>query len=322
MAGGELMSKHAFRSLHAITLKAFIEVQRLRGYTYNHQSDLLRRFDRYLCERTYRCPWLEHTLVDDYLVQFSGATAYSQSTMLSVIRGYSRFLHLRYPQSYVLPMPLIRAKRPSRVYLYSSEEVSALIQAASDLGPPGAIGPCTVKTVIGLLYVSGLRISEALALNVEDLDVPERVLFVRKGKFGKDRYVPLASSSVDALLRYRRKAEKISKDQALFISNKGTRFNATTMGNLFRRLLQECGIASCKPWPRLHDLRHTFAVNCLCQWYDQGCDVNALLPVLSTVMGHVKVSCTQIYLHVPVQLREQGANRFRNHVKTRIIPER
>jgi len=317
-----MMSTSPFQSVHAITLTAFIEVQRLRGYTYHHQANLLRRFDRYLCERAYRCAWLEQAVADEYSARLHGTTAYSQSTMLSVLRGYSRFLHLRYPQSYVLEMPVKRPSRPSRFYIYSAEELAALMSAADALGPAGSIRPHTIRTLIGLLYVSGLRISEALTLDIDDLDLRERTLFVRKGKFGKDRYVPLVSSSVEALLGYRRKAEKVSKDRALFISTKGTRLSPTTMDNIFRRLLKECGIASCKPWPRLHDLRHTYAVNCLCRWYDQGCDVNALLPVLSTVMGHVKVSCTQIYLHVPARLREEASARFHQCIETRIIPEK
>jgi integrase/recombinase XerD len=215
-----------------------------------------------------------------------------------------------------------RPSRPSRFYIYSAEELAALMSAADALGPADSIRPHSIRTLIGLLYVSGLRISEALTLDIDDLDLKERTLFVRKGKFGKDRYVPLALSSVEALLEYRQKAEKLSKDRALFISTKGTRLSCKTVGNLFRRLVLECGIASCKPWPRLHDLRHTFAVNCLCRWYDQGCDVNALLPVLSTVMGHVKVSCTQIYLHVPARLREEASTRFHQRVETLIIPEK
>lgn len=103
------MSTPIFRSLHAITLKAFIDVQRLRGYTYRHQTNLLCRFDHYLYERTYSYLWLEKAVVDEYIACLHGATAYSQSTMLSVIRGYSRFLHLRYPQSYILEMSPMRS---------------------------------------------------------------------------------------------------------------------------------------------------------------------------------------------------------------------
>jgi len=315
------MSNALFKSIQACSLQSFVDLKHAQGYNYTHQSNLLRRFDMFLCERSYPCVWLKIQIVDSFIEQFSQCKALSQSKMLSPVRNYSRFLHLRYPQSYVLAMPAIRTKRSSRFYIYSIEEISALMQAAAALGPPGTIRAHTVKTLIGLLYVSGLRISEALALNVEDIDVHENVLFVRKGKFGKDRYVPLAASSIEALLCYRREAEKTCKDQALFISTKGTRLSSKTMDKIFRALLRTCSIASSKPWPRIHDLRHTFAVNCLCKWYDQGCDVNALLPVLSTVMGHVKVSCTQIYLHVPARLREQAATRFHHHVQ-QIIPEK
>ena len=314
--------KVIFSSVQAGLLQSFIDLKHAQGYKYTHQTNLLGRLDRLLCERSYSSLWLSLEIVEAFLGQLKQCMALSQSKMLSAVRDYSRFLHMRYPPSYVLKMPLIRAKRQSRFYIYSNEEISALMKAASALGPPGSIRPCTVNTLLGLLHVSGLRIGEALALNVEDLDVNERILFIHKGKFGKDRYVPLAASSVEALLRYRRKVEKISKEPALFISSKGTRFNSKTLGHIFHRLLQECGIATGKPWPRLHDLRHTFAVNCLCRWNDQGRDVNALLPVLSTVMGHVKVSCTQVYLHVPARLRQQAATRFHHYVHPRIIPER
>lgn len=313
------MSKRIFKSVHAETFSIFIGIRRAKGYGYESQCALLHRFDSFLCTRSYGCLWLTREIVDEYRQEFRHCKAFSQAQMLSVIRVYSRFLRLRYPQSYVLEMPTTKAKRPSRFYIYSLDEVAALLKAASESGPIGSIRPLTVKTLLALLYISGLRISEALALNVDDLDIKERTLFVRKGKFGKDRYVPLAASSVDALLRYRQKASSLSSDNAFFISTRGTRLNKQTMGNIFRGLLRTSGIASCRPWPRLHDLRHTFAVNCLCKWNDQGLDVNALLPVLSTVMGHVNVSCTQVYLHVPAKLLEQASNRFHHHFKNTII---
>jgi integrase len=311
-----------FKSVQAACLQDFVDLKHAQGYRYTHQRYLLHRFDRLLYERSYPNPWLDVHIIEVFQSELSRSTAFSQSKMLSALRDYSRFVHLRYPHSYVLEMPPIRVKRTLRFYVYSGKEISALMQAAARLGPPESIRPHTVKTLIGLLYVSGLRIGEALGLNVEDLDLNERTLFVRKGKFGKDRYVPLAASSMDALLRYRSRAEKLCSDQAVFVSSRGTRMSPKTIGNIFRRLLQECGIATDKPWPRLHDLRHTFAVNCLCRWYERGEDVNALLPVLSTVMGHVKVSCTQLYLHVPSQLRDTAAARFYQGSGIHVIPEK
>jgi len=322
MAGGALMGATPFQSVQAESLGAIVALKHAQGYRYPHQCYLLRRFDLLLLGRSYSRPWLVQEIVDEYAAQMSHTTAYSQSTMLSALRDYSAYLQLRYPESYVLGMLPLRPKRPCRFYIYSREEIVALMATAERLGAPGSARSLTQKTLIGLLYVSGLRISEALGLNAEDLNTEQRTLFVRKGKFGKDRYVPLADSTVEALLAYRKRTAPINKDSALFISTRGTRPATVTIGNLFRDLLRECGIASAAPWPRLHDLRHTYAVNCLCKWYEQGLDVNAMLPVLSTAMGHVKVSCTQVYLHVPAQLRQQAAERFAQHVETRIIPER
>jgi integrase/recombinase XerD len=316
------MSDPLFNSILAGSLQRFIELKHAQGYRYANQSLDLRRFDRFLCERSWNSDRLERDILEDYKAQMGHVKAYSQSIMLTPIRDYSAYLHLHDPESYTLKPCPMRPQRPSRFYLYSRDEISALMEAARSLGPPGSIRPQTIKTLIGLLYVSGLRISEALALNGADIDEQEQILFVRKGKFGKDRYVPLCASSVEPLLRYRQTAGRISKDQALFISTRGTRISYMTVFHIFRRLLCTCDIASAKPWPRLHDLRHTFAVNCLCKWYEQGDDVNALLPVLSTVMGHVNVSNTQVYLHVPAQLREQAAERFHQLVKNKIIPER
>lgn len=317
------MSSIPFQSVQAESLAAFVALKHAQGYSYTHQSNLLRQFDRFLQARSYSCQWLVKDLVDGYVAQMSHTRAYSQSTMLSPIRDYSAYLHMRHPESYVLKMPPLRAKRPCRFYIYSQKEIAVLMAAAEALGPPDTLRGLTVKTLIGLLYTCGLRIAEALALNMADFDAEQCTLFVRKGKFGKDRYVPLSTSAVEALLRYREHvASQGRTNEPLLVSRAGKRLHATTIGNLFRKLLHECGIASAAPWPRLHDLRHTYALNCLCKWYEQGLDVNALLPVLSTVMGHVKVSCTQVYLHVPAQLRQEAAERFAQRVATRIIPER
>ena len=316
------MSSVLFKSIQAESLGAFVALKHAQGYCYTHQSVLLRQFDRFLLAHSYSCLWLVEKIVAAYIAQMSHATAYSQSTMLSPIRDYSAYLHLRYRESYVLKTLPLRPSRPCRFHIYSQEQIHALMAAAEALGPPGSIRGLSVKTLIGLLYVSGLRIGEALALNMEDLDTEQCTLFVRRGKFGKDRYVPLSVSTVEALLFYREQVAKMSREPALLVSRKGKRLHKTTIGNVFRKLLCECGIASGAPWPRLHDLRHTYAVNCLCKWYEQGKDVNALLPVLSTAMGHVKVSCTQVYLHVPAQLREQAAERFAQHIETLIILER
>ena len=150
----------------------------------------------------------------------------------------------------------------------------------------------------------------------------------RRPKFGKTLIVDLPSFLADELSDYLRflKKEALKAGRGGVVDRlfsdpaEGGRwpYSQRKVQTLVRRVCQGAGLSVRNP----HDLRHTYAVNCLCKWYVQGKDVNALLPVLSTAMGHVKVSCTQIYLHVPAQLRQEAAERFAHHVVTRIIPER
>jgi len=312
--------KAQFRSAHAGTLTAFTELKLSRGYTYGTQIGLLLRFDRYLSDCGYKSALLTHDILSEYEKTLFHCKAYSQSMMLSVVRVYSRFLNMREPESCVLAPPA-GAKHPSRFFLYTENQITGMMRAAGNLGPSGSIRPHTVKTLIGLLYVSGLRVGEALSLNNGDLDTRERVLWVKDGKFDKNRLVPLAESSVSVLADYRRKTGLSGAQDPLFINTRGNRLNHKTLDHTFKVLLVSCGIASEKPWPRLHDLRHTFAVNCVCRWYDEGRDVNALLPVLNTVMGHVKPSCTQIYLHTPACLRDIASDLFHDHAQKTLNTE-
>jgi integrase len=242
MAGGFIMSKHIFKSVHANTFNIFIGWKHAQGYDYSYQEVLLYRFDSFLCEHSYSCTDLTREIIDKYTKTFSNCKAFTLLQMLSVIRVYSQFLNLRYPQSYVLKMPPSKPKRPSRFYIYTTDEIMALLHAAEKLGPAGSVRPYTVKTLIALLYVCGLRISEALALNTDDLDAKQQTLFVRKGKFGKDRYVPLATSSVEALLRYREKGRSSFARRAIAVIRPTTiREQSVSWGRiLFARITVSC----------------------------------------------------------------------------------
>jgi integrase len=168
--------------------------------------------------------------------------------------------------------------------------------------------------LVGLLYVTGLRISEALALNQNDFDIGRRLLLVRKGKLRKERYVALHPTAIDAVEAYlkRRRAYQPSSDYSpFFIDSKGKRLKYKTASTTFRRVVRQCKIGNNAPKPpRLHDLRHTYACNCVLRWYDEGIDVNSMLPVLATALGHVTIQDTQIYLHVSSRLLQQAARRF------------
>ena len=198
-------------------------------------------------------------------------------------------------------------------YLYSQAEIGALIQAAAALQP--ALRAATYQALISLLAISGIRIGEAIGLDEEDLDAERELLVVRHGKFGKHRLVPLHPSAVRALTRYaglRRQVHPRPASPALFVSTAGTRLLHSNINFTFTRLAGQAGLtrrsASCRP--RVHDLRHSFAVASLLGWYRDGGDVAPRMPLLSTYMGHVDPAASYWYLSAAPELLHLAAERL------------
>jgi site-specific recombinase XerD len=164
------------------------------------------------------------------------------------------------------------------------------------------------------LYTTGLRIREALSLNCDDYIPQEKLIHIRQGKFRKERYVILSHSMNKNLKSYLEKHKILfpsTSDSPLFIGMRKKRLIYNSVHARFRQLLKTLlNLSSKKYYPRIHDLRHTFAVHRLLQWYDSGEDINVKLPFLSTYMGHVKITSTQVYIHATKELLQKGSNRF------------
>jgi integrase len=192
-----------------------------------------------------------------------------------------------------------------------------LLAAAATLPPPGSLRPDTYHTLLGLLYSTGIRIGEALALNIEHFSPDEQRLYVAEGKFRKSRWIVLSDSTSRKLQLYmgrRMDRKPNTMDAPLLLNERYRRLCYPTIRPIFMNLLKECGI----PWtrgigPRIHDLRHTFAVHRLLAWYRDGEDINARLPFLATYMGHVDISSTQVYLQPTAELLEEVDRRFHNY---------
>ena len=236
---------------------------------------------------------------------------------LSIARGFARHMSTLDPRTQVPPTTLIasrgRAARRAVPYLYSAGDITGLMQAAQgNLGPLQAV---TYQTLIGLLAVTGLRMGEAIRLDRDDLDEEHSLLVVRDTKFGKSREVPLHQTTFDALHHYLRQRDRLCPQAigpSLFISTTGTRLLPKVVRPIFARLCGRAGLeprsARCRP--RLHDLRHSFAVSTLLEWYRVGADVPALLPRLSTVLGHSDPASTYWYLQAAPELLALAAIRL------------
>jgi integrase/recombinase XerD len=225
---------------------------------------------------------------------------------LSAVRGFAAYLHPRLPGTQIPPADLfpLRTKRATP-YLYSAEDIAALMTAARRLRTP--LVAATYETLIGLLAVTGLRIGESLNLDRADIDLTARMLTVVNGKFGKSRHVPLHPTTIEHLRFYAdRRDELLPTPNAttFFLSTAGTRLSDSRVKSTFRSLVRATGLqprsARCRP--RLHDLRHSFAVNTVLDWYRDGADVQARMPLLSTYLGHVDPSATYWYLSTAPEL--------------------
>ncbi len=236
------------------------------------------------------------------------------SRRLRAVRGFARYLHAFDPACEIPPLEMLPASkyRPTP-YLYRDEEIVAVMTAAGMLRPP--LRAATFGTLIGLLACTGLRIGEAIRLDSEDFDPTNRLLTIRDSKFGKSREVLLHTSTVHALVAYDDVRDRLGprpKERSFFITTRGTRLCHPTIYQPFRALLDQAGVRHPSPprRVRIHDLRHSFAVKTLLDWYRDGGDVAARMPLLSTYMGHVDPAATFWYLSAAPELLELAAERL------------
>lgn len=304
----------------------FIQLRRLSGTEYRSQTQRLRYFDSFLVKQGWSEQRITREIIDRYQESLEMLAPNTRSNRLSVVRQFCEYLSRTDPHTYVPErMQTIQSFQVFQPYIFTLEQIRNLTAAALSLLPPGSLRPHTYRTLLGLLYSTGVRIGEALALNLEDFHEAEERLYIAQGKFRKARWVPLSSSTCRALLRYlelRLLRDPQSPDSPLFLNERKRRLARVTVCHTFGRLLKQCGIPHDKRrGPRLHSLRYTFAVHRLLAWYRDGQDINARLPLLATYMGHVNIESTRVYLRPTAELLGEVGNRFRRHYLQHVDPK-
>jgi len=240
---------------------------------------------------------------------------------MTVVRGFARYMSGIDPATEVPPLGLVTYRQRWRPpFIYSASDVEALMGAVPQLVPT-PLRATTIHTVIGLLAATGMRVGEAIALDRDDIDWADRVLVVRTSKFNKSREVLLDPTVIAALRSYahiRDRHVPHPASRTFFVSAKGTPVIYGVLGTVFRKLLAATGVgADSAVRPRIHDLRHSFAVHTLVRWYRDGQDVAALLPRLSTYLGHRSPVSTYWYLSAAPELLALAANRLDNAEEVR-----
>lgn len=316
------MTARVFTSWLAPYFEGFVALRRAGGASYLSQRNLLLAFDRHVDGYVPEPPLLRETLTQ-YLASLDRLSPRGWDNVVGVV-----WPALAYALRHGAPGEALAARPPSpstywrqrQPRMVSATEAASLLAAARRLPPVNGLRGATMATLIGLLYTTGIRIGEALALEVGDLDCHDRILTVRLGKFGKSRALPLRESALEALLGYlHHPLRPVGTDGSspIFVSCRRRRLSYPAVRSAIKKVCLAAQIT--KPWPRPHDFRHTFAVSRVAAWYADGRDVNALLPILSTYLGHVSVENTRLYLTANGVLLEQASARFSH--STRALDE-
>jgi integrase len=244
-----------------------------------------------------------------------GASIY-WARRLDIVRRFAKYRALFDPDTEIPPEGLLGPsyRRPAP-HIYSEAEIAALLGAAAKLRPRKGLRPHTYYTLLGLLACSGLRISEALRLTRNDVDLRIGALMIRETKFHKSRLVPLHQSAVKALRSYaarRDRYHRLAIPQEFFLNSAGTPLKYSTVNATFGKLREKLGWTKGKRkrLPTIRDMRHTFACRRLLCWYEEGVDVNNKIASLATYLGHVKVSNTYWYLTAVPELLAVASVRF------------
>jgi integrase/recombinase XerD len=236
---------------------------------------------------------------------------------LGVVRTFASWLCAFDPGTQVPPADLLPCRsRRAEPYPYTGADIGALVAAATTIGP--RLRAATYQTLVGLLAVTGMRVGEAINLDRTDLDTASGVLTIRHTKFDKSRELPLHPSTIEALEAYarvRNRACPHPRTPALLVSTVGTRLIYKNVHQTWLDLVRQAGLRPRSPRcrPRIHDLRHRFAITTLLGWYQGGADVPARLPQLSTYLGHVDPGATYWYLRGAPELLALAAQRLEAH---------
>jgi integrase/recombinase XerD len=292
-------------------LAQYLRLRRLLGHDLADAARLLPRFVAYLDARDAEFVTIEAAMAWSLAPEAAAGTTTVWGRRMMAVRGFARYLAGIDPRTEVPPaglIPIHRRWRPP--FIYTDADIVALMDQARRTIPQ-PLRAATYQTLIGLLAATGLRVGEAVRLDRHDLDGAEGVLLVRRSKFGKSRQVPLQPSTLHALEAYAARREQLCpqpRSESFFVSLRGTRIIYECVWPTFRMLCEKTGVgAGAAQPPRIHDLRHTFAVRTLLSWYRDGADIQARLPWLASYLGHREPRYTYHYLSAAPELLSHAA---------------
>lgn len=298
-------------------LGEYLALRRALGFELRRTAQALPQFVRFVDHEG--ATFITTQLALRWAQEDSEASSVTHADRLAMVRRFAAWRSAEDPRTEIPPVGLLprRYQRPTP-YIYSNEEVRGIVSSAASLPSATGLRGFTFSTMFGLLAVSGLRIGEAVALDRDNVDLRAGVLTIQTGKLGKSRFVPIHATTSNALGHYAQERDATLptvRTPAFFVSERGRRVSEWSAGDNFIKVSRMIGL---RPpavdgrrgrGPRLHDLRHRFAVSTLIQWYRSGADVDREIPKLATYLGHKGRDQVYWYLEAIPELLQLATER-------------
>jgi len=298
-------------------LDAYLAIRQALGYRLQAEGQLLRNFILFLESKGNPHPIRAYVAVEWACSSCASRGSKGQAGRLSIVRKFLAHLRATIPETEVPDHGLVGSARRPKPYLFSPEQIDRIIAAVHAKGPDDLLRPQTLSAVISVLAATGLRVGEAIRLTIDDVksDALPPHLIIRKTKFCKSRIVPVHPTTADMLRKYSEQRERLQYDalsDAFFVSERGGHLSYHSLWRWFARITRKLGMwPTSGRRPSLHCIRHYFAIRRILLWYQEGADVQALLPTLSVYLGHVRPQDSYWYLTATPELLGSAAERFR-----------
>lgn len=297
-------------------LNDYIRIRRSLGFRLQQQASSLRNFVAFL--RAEGASYITTELALRWATQPAKAHPAAWAWRLGRVRRFAIWYSATGPRTEIPPTGFLpHRRRRKSPHIYSDDEIERLLRRTQQLPSRKGLRSRTFTTLFGLLVATGMRVNEVLSLDRADVDFDRGTLHVQRTKFGKSRYVPVHPSTVEALKKYAEARGRLfptPPTPAFFISERGRRITGATARYTFAKLSQQLGLRVPAEGhgrgPRLHDMRHRFAVRTMIHWYRSGLDVERELPKLATYLGHVHVNESYWYLEAVPELLQLATDRL------------
>lgn len=316
-----MSTTQSFKSALGATITSYLAIKKALGRRFATETTVLAQLDRFLVARCPDAPCLTSDSFGAWSLSLAHLTPTVRRNRMRVVRNLCLYLRRTDPTCFVPdPLGFPAPHAPRGPHIFTEEQIVRLLRIAASLHPTSTspLHAEVLRLAVVLLYTAGLRRGELVRLVLSDYDAGERTLLVRTSKFHKSRLVALsddAAHEIDLYLRARRRLPSDPDAPLLVSRSRGLRpYTGAGLAQGLRGLFRSADVRSAQGrLPRVHDLRHTYAVHALARWYRAGADVQAKLPALAIAMGHVSIASTAYYLAFLDPIAEAASVRFARH---------